>query len=155
MSRIKLVTELNNYVCCSCIIIIHYSLRYCYSSTHKVISTVSKIKPLKIWIGLTGQPNCHATNKNQQCWMERDSKEQGKIHVHPLHRRWLMVKPTLAFMPAVFTSSIRSEGPRSCDTPCLLKRGIIIWMVLTITLLTDVPMSWMRSYSLSLSISYL
>ena len=121
MSRIKLVTELNDYVCCSCIII-HYSLRYCYISTHKVISTVSKIKPLKIWIGLTGQPICHATNKNQQCWMERDSKEQGKIHVHPLHRRWLIVKPTLAFMPAVFTSSL---GVRDQDHwyPLLVEKG--------------------------------
>jgi len=126
MSRIKLVSELNNYVCCSCIII-HYSLRYCYSSRHKVISTVSKIKPLKIWIGLTGQPNCHATNKNQQCWMERDRKEQGKIHVHPLHRKWLTVKPTLAFMPAVFTSSIRSEGPRSLIPLACWKGALLFW----------------------------
>ena len=54
--------------------------------------------------------------------MECDSKEQGKIHVHPLHRKWLIVKPTLAFMPVVFTSSL---GVRDQDHwyPLLVEKG--------------------------------
>ena len=119
MSRIKLVTELNNYVCCS-YIIIHYSLRYCYSSRHKVISTVSKIKPLKIWIGLTGQPNTMPPIRISS--VEWNMTARNKIHVHPLHRRWLIVKATLAFMPAVFTSSL---GVRDQDHwyPLLVEKG--------------------------------
>ena len=124
MSRIKLVSELNSYVCCSCIII-HYSLRYCYGSSHKVISTVSKIKPLKIWIELTGQPNAMPPIRING--VEWNVTARNKIHVHPLHRRWLIVKPTLAFMPAVFTSSIRSEGPRSLIPLACWKGTFLFW----------------------------
>lgn len=125
MSRIKLVTELNNYVCCSCIII-HYSLRYCYSSRHNVISTVSKIKPLKIWIGLTGQPNTMPPIRISS--VEWNMTARNKIHVHPLHRRWLIVKATLAFMPAVFNYFIiRSEGPRSLIPLACWKGAFLFW----------------------------
>ena len=124
MSRIKLVTELNNYICCSCTII-HYSLRYCYSSTHKVILTVSKIKPLKIWIGLTGQPNCHATNKNQQCWMERDSKEQDSCP--PFTQEVADSQANLGVYASSVYFIIRSEGPRSLIPLACWKGAFLFW----------------------------
>ena len=84
-----------------------------------------KNKTIKNLNWIDWSTKCHATNKNQRCWMERDSKEQDSCS--PFTQEVADSHANLGVYASSVYFIIRSEGPRSLRPLACWKGAVLFW----------------------------
>ena len=84
-----------------------------------------KNKTIKNLNWIDWSTKCHATNKNQRCWMECNSKEQDSCT--PFTQEVADSQANLGVYASSVYFIIRSEGPRSLIPLACWKGAFLFW----------------------------